>query len=52
MTPILVSDGGFEKTTVLKLFKAAGEEIDAGIVDFVESKLLEFPRKERGITSP
>jgi len=52
MTPILVPDGEFEKAMVLKLFKAAGEEIDAGIVDFVESKLLEFARKERGITSP
>ncbi len=43
MTPVLVSDGLFDRETVLKRFLEVSGNIDPRIVKFVESKLRDYP---------
>lgn len=42
-TPILVSDGVFDATSIAERFRAAAAEIDPEIAQMVYRKLLEYP---------
>lgn len=43
MSPVLVSDGLFDKESVLGRFLEVSRDVDSRIVKFVESKIREFP---------
>jgi len=44
-TPLLVVDGVFAASRVLRVFQAQAMEIDDAIVHFVSARLIEFPRE-------
>jgi len=46
MTPILVTDGVFDKDAIQALFEAASQQLEAKIRTFVCKKLAEFPGRE------
>ena len=43
MTPILVSDGIFNKTEIAEKFREKAMKLEYGLVDFIYTKLLNYP---------
>lgn len=42
MTPILISDGIFNKSEVAENFREHAKEMEYGLVDFIYSKILDY----------
>jgi len=45
VTPLLVEDGMFESSRVIRMFRSQANEVDEDIVHFVTTRLLDYPQQ-------